>query len=268
MARFAPVVPLQLARFLKQSAKGDFLGGYHLLLAHDILDHPKEYVEVYGDVREKYPDAVIIIDNSIIELGKALGMAELVKASQILWPDCIVIPDVMGKGEETRQGAAEFIKTYYRYGVDNQLRLPGLLGVIQGEDVADQMKTFRLYDQYSNVTHLSVPRVITAQMGSRMPLVARLYANASTPVHLLGFSDDILDDIACARMPNVIGIDSAVPVRAGLQGQLIDLNSRGGFKQNFGPRGNFWERAAPDGGAVHAWCVLENLSEVRRWIVS
>lgn len=254
MARFAPVVPTQIAREL-QSAEKDFLGSYHLLLAHDILDKPQAYQEIYGRVREDYPErSFIIMDNSIIELGKAMNIKDLLAASEHLRADCIVIPDEMGDAEGTRRNAIEFVREYTRAAYmrdDDAPEVPALMGVLQGETVEEVMETLLTFYALPLVEYIGIPRVITKQQGSRMPVLMEMQKSAVLAsfkgLHLLGFSDNILDDVSCARVPFIDGIDSAVPARAGLAGITIDLNDFD-WSDNVGPRGDFWEKPYPSAG--------------------
>lgn len=275
MARFAPVVPVHMAASLQNgSQQRDYLGEYHLLLAHDVIDKPDQYREIYGKVRTDYVShSFIIMDNSIVELGKAMEIADLLRACQILRPDCLVIPDVMGEGEETRIKARSFVREYCQKALELESKgweAPPLLGVIQGEDVEDALETYMLYYSLPLVDYISVPRIITKQHGSRMPLLLAMQRQQGTlrsfqGLHLLGFSDNILDDVACARMPFVKGIDSAVPIRAGLGNIRMDLNDVEWSKM-VGPRGSFWEQPCDTGWDMCLPCIQTNLTTYRRWI--
>ncbi len=266
MARFAPVVPLAIARQLQgKYPNKDLLGNYHLLLAHDILKHPKEYQQVYGEVRRRYgKDSFIILDNSIVELGKAMSIDDLMAASDILRPDCIVVPDVMGDGSATRLAAERFCREYAKRMVaaGDPNNIPSLLGVIQGDSVADCMDTASLFYVQNLIEYVSVPRIVGQKLGTRMGVLNQL---AMSPrfagIHLLGFSDNLLDDVACARHPLVQGIDSAVPIRAGLRGQEITIE----YAVDYGPRGLFWDTTEVQYNLNHEQ-VRANIEAFRRWI--
>lgn len=279
MAKFAPVVPTQIAQQL-QSGSQDYLGDYHLLLAHDILDKPKVYGDIYGHVREKYPESFIIMDNSIIELGKPMEMKDLVAASQILFPDCIVIPDVMCDGEGTRANAVKFCREYVvemaKIHGSDAVSVPPLMGVLQGSNVDDVMETLAIFYSLPMIDFIGIPRILTKMHGSRMPTLCAIQKSPAVVkarssyasfkgFHLLGFSDDILDDVACARVPWIQGIDSAVPIRAAKKGIQVSLDDigPGGWSDRTGPRGNFWEDHLDDGEL--AIC-RDNLDKYRGWI--
>lgn len=279
MARLAPVVPISIARTLQVGGSKDHLGGYHLLLAHDILDKPEDYKEVYGKVRAKYPDSFLILDNSIVELGKAMGIKDLIAASKVLEPDCVVVPDVMGDGAATRENAVKFhrqyITTLYEEYGENGPEVPALMGVLQGDNVDDAMETLAVFYALPMIEYIGIPRILVKMHGSRMPTLCAIQRSPAfvktrrsfgsfQGYHLLGFSDDILDDVACARMPWVQGIDSAVPIRAGLRGIKVDL-SNSEWSELVGPRGDFWQQSLPPGG-IEDISVRWNLDKYRGWI--
>lgn len=251
MAVFAPVVPLQIARMLKQHG---VLGRYHLLLAHDILLHPAEYQEVYGDI----PDRHIILDNSIVELGAAMEMIDLMMAAEIIRPQYMVIPDVMGNAEATVDLARDFVN---RVTAMSSWEWP-LLAVIQGNSYVEACSCAQQLSWLQHVAALSVPRIIGDTLGTRMRVVqtvAQRYPDKM--LHLLGFSEDILDDVACARVHGVKGIDSAVPIRLGLQGRDITLN----IPCDPGPRLDYWD--TPTASVEYTkWHIIGNLEQMRGWV--
>lgn len=249
MARYAPVVPLEIARYLKDIK---LLGDYHLLLAHDILERPREYQDVYSDI----PNVTIILDNSIIELGKPLDMDSLLRAAEIIKPRYLVIPDVMGDADATLAEAEMFTRSMTRCGS----KIP-LMAVVHGKTKMEAFQCARFLKMMLGVGALSVPRVLTQLLGTRMEVVNEIVRKYPyLALHLLGFSDDLLDDIACARVPGVMGIDSAVPVRGALQHKIITLDST----YNVGPRGAFWSQTVPDEDT--GTYVIANVVRVRSWI--
>lgn len=281
MAQFAPVVPVHIAKAL-QAEERDYLKGYHLLLAHDIIDKPKDYQEIYGRVRRSYPDSFIILDNSIIELGKAMEIKDLLQAAAILKPNCIVIPDVMGDGDATRRSAMKFCREYVQNAYTTAKDVPPLMGVLQGYDVDDVLSTLGIFYAMPLVEYIGIPRVLTKMHGSRMPT---LLAMQNSPIinnshlgggfkgfHLLGFSDNILDDVACCHVPWIQGIDSNTPVRAGMLGIPVDLNDGFEWSKKVGPRGEFWTKEFT--GALEAGftrdtqmsMICKNLDRYRGWV--
>jgi len=280
VSRFAPVVPIHMAEAL-QVGKLDYLGSYHLLLAHDILTYPEEYRRTYSRVRSLRGDTFIILDNSIVELGYPMGLDSLTAAAAIVRPDCIVIPDKMGDGLETRKMAIKFAREYAQFRHDEMwygglTGAPALMGVVQGDTIESAMESIALYYTLPMVEYIGIPRVLVKQHGSRMDVLCCIASimyhlsggNVWQPfkgVHLLGFSDDVLDDVSCARMPFVQGIDSNVPIRAGLKGYTLDLHDKQ-WSERVGPRGDFWNTPLDDLWHSRRGAIQRNMTEFRQLI--
>lgn len=263
MAQFACVVPVHIAEALQgNDIEEDLFGNYHLFLAHDVLEHPAEYRRICQRIRERFFDAFIIMDNSIVELGTAMQIHDLMEACKITRANCVVAPDVMGNGQETRSLTMKFIHDYITWMQNNVNEYqPSIMAVIQGESFSDAWYTFEMYKVFrKHIKHIAVPRILVKQHGSRTPIVHALASKWIRPVHLLGFSDDLIDDITCARMMNVRGIDSAVPIRAGMRGIALSLDSY----IDPGPRETYWTDAI-DTNAKDA-LVRQNIKNVRYWI--
>jgi len=266
MSKFAPVVPAPIAQWMQGDGVGeDLLGDYHLLLAHDVVANANLYKKVYSEVRKRWKDSFIILDNSVVELGDAVGNGVLFEAAKIVLPDCIVVPDVMGDGIASRYRAQHFCREYTRAvhedEVLNRLHIP-LMGVIHGRDLDDCLGTAFEYWCTSPIDYVGIPRVLTKMLGSRMPVLQSvLRSSYFRGVHLLGFSDNLLDDVSCARMKGVGGIDSAVPIRAALQGQRMTLD----VNKDYGPRGDFWNSPV-DLIKRRAVNVTDNIIQIRNWI--
>lgn len=213
MALFAPVAPIQILEELKTH---QVLGSYHLLLAHHVLEEPDRFRSLFADM----PSSTIIMDNSIVELGDAASDEKVLEAIQSLQnrpgaPHWIipVLTDVMGNGTATRQKASES----YQWWHENAPGWP-LMVVAQGSDFKDFAKTVDYFladpSAFPKIEYVGIPRVLVESLGTRLECVRYLEAlRPQINVHLLGFSDNVPDDIICANHPSVEGIDSAVPLR-------------------------------------------------------
>lgn len=263
MAQFACVVPVHIAEALQgNDIEEDLFGNYHLFLAHDVLEHPAEYRRICQRIRERFFDAFIIMDNSIVELGTAMQIKDLMEACRITRAHCVVAPDAMGNGGDTRFLALQFIKDYNKW-VDShpQEYQPSIMAVIQGESFSDAWNTFEMYQEHrAHVRNVAVPRILVKQHGSRMPMIHALASKWLRPIHMLGFSDDLIDDVSCARMMNVRGIDSAVPIRSGMKGIPLSLDSY----VDPGPRETYWTDAINTN--AQDMLVRQNIQNVRYWI--
>lgn len=212
MASYAPVAPIQI---LEEMRKQNVLGTYHLLLAHHVLEYPERFAELFNNHKQ----STIIMDNSIVELGASENDSKVLEAVKAIQaraasPHWIipVLTDVMGDGAATRDAAT----TSYKWWKENAPEWP-LMVVTQGsewEDFTATVDYFLLSGKFPGIEYVGVPRVLVEAIGSRQ--LAVQYIEAVRPdiaTHLLGFSNDVTDDVICANLPGVEGIDSAVPLR-------------------------------------------------------
>ena len=248
MSKFAPVAPPLMLLDLK--AKGA-LGDYHLLLAHDVIAQKELYREVFSDLDEK---PFIIMDNSVIELGEPVSNEVMHEACDIVRADLIVLPDVLGDMEKTIEMST---KTSLEWYTDFD-SIP-FMCVPQGTTMKEFTTCAELLMKLPGVRAWGVPRHVTGRLGTRHHLVyALMVLRPMFTMHLLGFSDNIQDDISVARASGVNGIDSAVPIRLG----LLDIPFHTHLDSH-PPRGSYWETAKEATPTV-----LENLAKIRGWIQS
>lgn len=262
--RYAPVAPLPLLKEMwsrdMKDEDTDFLpvhGGYHLLLAHDVLKDPvsqKQYYEHFERVRDHHQDnTLIIMDNSIVELGDAVPLKTVASAAVFATADVMVLPDVMGDGSGT-------INKYLslRSEMDQIHQNLEFMAVPQGPTMSDFAACLETFVMDPRITWIGIPRIATGQLGSRRWLIDLATAiNPDWSLHLLGFSDNVIDDVLCATHSSKIeGIDSAVPVRAGQQGQPFRLS-----QSDYGKRGSYWDNPGPLNELTVA-----NVRRVRKYI--
>lgn len=226
--QYAPVVPLHLLEDLESEG---MLGNYFLLLAHDVVENEDAYFTFFHG----RSDAFVILDNSVVELGQPADVGMMSAAVQVLHPDIVVLPDV----EE--DAAATMERMVHAAGEWRQHGLGGFMAVPQGKTQVEfnQCAVF-IENQIPGVEMWGIPRNCVKNMGSRQPLVRMLNGlNPFRPIHLLGFSNDLQDDInsLCIPLSNVIGIDSASPFVLGHQQSRVD---RIEFWEHPG-RGDFWK---------------------------
>lgn len=266
MSRFAPVCPPQMAGQLKQLG---LLGDYHLLLAHDIAEQPEEYSKVFKDLQ----GATLILDNSVIEIGYAAAdevVATAYAALQGGGSEIItVLPDCLGDWRTTAELSAEAAVVWEEKGIK-----PPYMAVPQGNTRHEFQQCAHLLARLPNVTYWGIPRYLTKVCETRQWAID--VCRSEKPginIHLLGFSDDLLDDVACARRTEVTGIDSAVPLRMGMISVQMSLDNM--YNTVLPPRQpNWWQAAsvwelhdrnlASDEQVEST--VVTNLKTVRQWI--
>jgi len=232
--RYSPVAPLPLLRQLQER---DLLGNYLLFLAHDVLEHPQEYSDLVanlGNDEHAYPkDKFIIMDNGVIELGTPLSAPEIQDAAHIVYADTPIMPDFLGSFEETQKRVIVASTN-----IDSSwMRVP------QGSNLREVVSCIDWLHSYLPVAdgepeYWGVPRWITNQMGSRIPIVQYINHICANPkIHLLGMSTNMQDDLRCCTLPDVIGIDSANPLTLGIAGINITVGHSYGHPE----RGNYWD---------------------------
>lgn len=212
---FAPVAPIQVLEGM-WAAGPEVFGDYHLLLAHHTVAHKARFSDLFKAIADTGHPCTVIMDNSIVELGDAVGPEMVAEAvAQVRHGDILVhpvLPDVMGDGEATRQA----IHDSYDEWTDT-VGGDGFMAVCQGSEIHDYFDTLEMVTNrtlYPHIDVIGIPRVLTKIVGSRVKaaLAARRFVG-SHKVHFLGFSDNITDDIDAVKIIRGSGIDSAVPLR-------------------------------------------------------
>lgn len=254
---FAPVAPIQVLQALKEHGR-EFLGNYHLLLTHHILEHKEEFAALFSD-----GGYTLIVDNSIVELGAAAIDAAVFEACETVvgthsknWV-VPVLADVMGNSPSTIQYASQSYTWWDERLKDNTQKAWNypLMVVLQGnswEAFCATADYFLATDMFPRIEWVGIPRILVQHLGTRTKAIEYVKALApSVSIHLLGFSDDATDDAVCANIHGVMGIDSAVPLR-----------TDGHFTPSavIGPRPENWFDTAQLDNQM-----LKNLANARVW---
>lgn len=255
--KFAPIAPITMQPILDSV---DALGDYQLLLAHEVVVRATEYAHYYyGSAR---PRPFVILDNGAAELGEPLSVGRMQSAAITCRANVIVLPDIIGDSIKTISMGADAVR---KYGA-----LPDgmeFMAVAQGQSLEEIVACGKaLLGLSPHVGFVAVPKHVTAKLGTRQEVVRRLSKAASSAmfkIHLLGFSDNIADDMASAAYPGVVGIDSAMPIWAGIH-QLPPLPEQPPTDtSDYGkrPHGymNGWAGALPID-------VVANITRVRQWL--
>lgn len=266
-AKFAPVAPIHILEDMQRIDRKNLLGYYHLFLAHHTVEEASRFHNlVHRQMQDAYARTMqIIMDNSIVELGGAVDdqmIKQAVEAVRVTNTSLLEVipclPDVMGDGAATVEMSSD---AYDRW-MDMEMPGSGFMVVTQGKDweeFTDVVNHFFLGDnrqRYRNIRWVGIPRKLGDTIGTRA--LAIQYIQMVAPhvrIHLLGFSRTIADDLFCARMPGVSGIDSAVPVR--YSKVLTPMTS----DEAIGPRGDWWEKGVFQTGNA------SNIDNVRKWLV-
>ena len=227
--KFAPVAPIQVLRGMLSHGVTTF-GTYHLLLAHHTVEKADEFGDLFRDVyaNGNAHEITIIMDNSIVELGESQCFDMMRQACSIVNLNAptinliAVLPDVMGSGGPTQAAVTQALPEWSELMEDGI----SLMAVIQGNCIGDFLETadYMMCHYEDGVKYWGIPRILYKTVGSRAEALERLdqhmqardYGSVGIPqMHLLGFCDNMQDDLLSARYVGlpIMGIDSAVPLR-------------------------------------------------------
>lgn len=247
--QYAPVANLETYEVLAQYG---MLGTYHLMIATEVVKDLKawsafwSYPNIHPDDGK---DMFIVMDNGLIETGQPADPQTIKDAADAVDANCIVLPDVLGDFGKTIKAVRSSLPELQRLGYP-------LLGVIQGRDMVEVSAIVEFYGNIG-VQYLSIPRVMVEYFGTRGKLVRVVQAmtGGQIPIHLLGFSDNLYDDILSARMTGVMGIDSATPLwHQGILPPTPPVDAR------FGRRpADYWEWSSNRMN-------YRNVERVRQWL--
>lgn len=214
MARYAPIGPTQLLRELRTQR---ILSGYCMVLAHEVATKYDTYKKILSGLE----DRLVIMDNGVIELGAPASDAIIYQGITNIRPDIVVLPDMIGSADATLVLGKASIPRYKDWGANR------FMFVLQGNSKQEITQCAIDASVLPDVFIWGIPRWMTNKFGSRAPILQMLDTHndvAKKPIHLLGMSNNIMDDIACARWPSVMGIDSAAPLLIGQQERLLNIH--------------------------------------------
>lgn len=219
----AVITPLSIAKALELNTRP-----MHMCLAHLALEQDsKEYIRFYKSL-EGYK----ILDNSLMENGhQALPLKDVLTAGARLRAQEIVLTDVFRDGPATLRAVDYDLANlpYAKTHSDAAMYFPRrLAAVAQGDSFVSWTKSFLslLKNPYINVIH--VPKVLDEIIpwGGRLAALqwinhAYNHYKTTKPVHLLGIWTNPLEMLLASQYPWIRSVDTALPVQAGLQGEVF-----------------------------------------------
>lgn len=168
--KFCSITPLKNAELMYEKE-------YVMLLAH--LSKKSDY---YADLARKNKNYKIM-DNSIIELGSAFSMEELVKEALRCKVDEIILPDVFKDGPATIEAVRHSIRWLKEHRMLGYFKL---MAVCHGKDKQEFFKTFKTLNSMDEVDVIGVPKVTSTIVKSRVELAEHIALLTRKEVHLLG----------------------------------------------------------------------------------
>lgn len=241
---------------LNQLQARNLLGTYHLVLVNEFLKNEMGYRQLF--LNKGY---FIILDNSAVEQGYP-NEGMLAYAAHKIGATCVCVPDFLEEMDKTVAAAERFLRGY----VNMKWDFTGVMLIPQGKTYDEIVMCARdLYQMAKDAKvpsiYWGVPRWIANKLGSRMPIIKNIHEMLyhagefrEPNIHLLGMSKNFTDDLECARLDEVMGLDSANPLVLGQLGHNLWMN------YSHLERGKFWEETV-----LHEQTAY-NTSELRRYI--
>lgn len=191
---------------------GDYDTDYHLILPTEITRswwYRNHFAQVSG---------FKILDNGAAE-GALFQPEELITIGWELGVDEIVIPDVLGDYQKTKDLVQQFARFMQRNPLPPGFN-PGFMGVVQGKNVSELTACIRTYAMQPFITSIALPRILAKTLGDEFiryhltdPRTA-FYNEIIKPrfegnVHCLGATENPREVILLASHP-VRGIDTSM----------------------------------------------------------
>ena len=273
---YSPIAPVEM---LIELRKMGLVSNYLLVLPHDVVRNPASYREL---LKTKICDAeevgewIIILDNGAAEIAKGEVNYKdinnlMLEAYEIVRPNIICLNDVIGdptasliaSGISHHDWEERLWNTYsVQAGVDYEW-----MAIPQGNTTGQTLEAARKMALWSHVNYWGIPRNLTNTCGSRVPIVDRISRDVqlnsrrdmhlNKPIHLLGMSNCLLDDIEAASYPNVMGIDSANPLVLGYNDVRISKEYANATVHL--PRLDYWSNIQVSDLICDNICVIQEL---------
>lgn len=166
------IVPLKYSYLMYQQ-------DYVMLLCHLAKENIKYAEEACDSKNYK------IMDNSIIELGEAFTLEDLIKEARKCKVDEIILPDVFQDGKAT----LSLVKDSINYLKDNDILGEfKLQAVCHGRTIEEFKKSFEELNKIKEIDVIGIPKVLTKTFGNRCELYD-VFKNTNKEIHLLGCWD-------------------------------------------------------------------------------
>lgn len=131
--KLACEIPFQYLKSCALETDFDFVLA-HLILEKDEVT--KEYRNYYSQIKDT-SNRKMILDNGLFELGYAISDNDLLAAADIVRPDIIIAPDVLGDKNKT-------IERFVKFTEGNKIKY-GLGGVVQGKTLAEAVECYNYF---------------------------------------------------------------------------------------------------------------------------
>ena len=149
-----------------------------------LLCHLSKENEEYKNIAKNSP-AYKIMDNSIIELGSAFSLRNLIKEATDCNVDEIILPDSFQNGNETIRLAKQSIRYLKKKNLLGKFKLQC---VCHGNTLKEFETCFKKINRIKEIDVIGIPKVLTKTFGNRCSLYD-IFKNTDKQIHLLGCWD-------------------------------------------------------------------------------
>ena len=180
---------------------------FDFVIASTCFEFP-EYLEYF--IQRDVP-RFTILDNGAFEKNEVVDDDLYIELARKLQPDIIVVPDVYKNNAATGNRAIDFIGKWQ----NNPIEGVELMGVLQGE-------TWGVLEAIYRVIYTPACKYIGLPYATGIDRYQFLKAHPEIEnVHILGLPV-ITEAYGLALLPNVMSIDSSLPVKCAKDDKLID----------------------------------------------
>ena len=209
--KFCSITPLKNSNLMYEN-------DYVMLLAH-LSKKSADYVDL-ARKNKNYK----IMDNSIIELGSAFSMEDLIKEALKCDVNEIILPDVFEDGAGTVKVVKESIKWLYDHNLIGRFKL---MAVCHGKGPKELYDTYMALNSIPEVDVIGVPKVLSTWMPSRVRGAEFMALNTNKEVHLLGCWFTLKELTELSRDCRIRSMDTCMPA-------LLSIYKMGLFEDRAG----------------------------------
>ncbi len=182
---------------------------FDFVIASTCLEYP-EYLEYFLNIKDN-PPRFTILDNGAFETGEAIKDEEYIALARRLQPDVLVVPDVYQDNAATGRRAINFFDLWK----NDPIKGVELMGVLQGN-------SWNILVSMYQTLYVPICKYVGLPYATGIDRYQFLKANPEIlNVHILGLPT--LTEICALRLlPNVVSIDSSLPVKCAKDGKFIN----------------------------------------------
>lgn len=183
------IVPAPNAHIMKHAQM-------QMFLTHLCLKYPK-YKAFARDYR-----GFKILDNSLIEMGKAMDFGTVLQTAKDIQANEVVLPDVFQDGAATIEAV---MNTLHMYEKPEGMQF---MAVVHGRTMAEVANCIETYEQIPEIDTIGIPKILTKTFPRGRTTFESLWQGSSKNVHLLGIWYSFNEFEEFERLERIRSVDS------------------------------------------------------------